>query len=413
MQKNFAYYLDRLEILLLGAIALLIPIYVRFTPPIIAALSILFFVRPRNYIALKQSVKNIGFWAMLIPFLLYLIGITYSEDVATALRNTETTLSLLAFPFIATSYRQNEMHNKERLVKMAFVIGVIIVMSFCTIRGLVYYSKTGNNSHLFYTGLLPSPHHHSYYVLMSLFILVCNLFEIEWRTNKCEVAVEIVLSILMVGFIGLLSSKITILLLIAFAIYIIVRMLFSKKIHKAISIATLICFIALAPVMYSIPMVKFRFDSMITSIKAKISGEENSRIKHESTTIRMKCIGASFDVISENVLFGTGQGDVYAELEKKMKQRVGENYNGTCSSHNQFLRTFASFGIPGIASLLLLFGVMFYRSFKQRNHLMIIWAFACTIFFCVEDMFCIINGIIFFSLFTSLFLIGKDKPSKA
>lgn len=413
MQNKIAYYLDWLEMILLCATALLVPLYVKFTPPLIAALSLLFLVRARNYTALKQSARNIGFWAMLFPFFLYLIGITYSEDIATALKNTETTLSLLAFPLIATSYRQNGIRQKEHLLRMSFVLGVIIVMSICSVRGLMQFAHTGDNSHLFYTGLLPSPHHHSYYVLFALFILVCNLFDLEWKSNKCIVAIEIVSSILMALFIGLLSSKITILLLIAFAIYIIVRMLLSKSIHKAISIATLICFVAIVPALYSIPMVKFRFDSMITSIKAKISGEETRRTKTESTTIRLKCIEASFDVISENILFGTGQGDVYAELEKKMKQRVGDDYDGTCSSHNQFLRTFASFGIPGIASLLLLFAVLFYNAFKQKDHLMILWAFACTIFFCVEDMLCIINGIIFFSLFTSMFLIGKDKSPKA
>lgn len=410
-KRGSAFYLDRLELLLLCTTAFLIPVYVKITPIIIAVLALLFFIRPRNYKALKISAKNIGFWAMLLPFILYIIGLAYSDDISTALKNTESALSLLAFPFIATAFKENEIENKNRYVKMAFVAGVIIIMIFCSIRAIINYKATGDNNYLYYTGLIASPHHHSYYALFAFIMLVLNLFKIDWKNNKLEVAIEITLAALSVAFIGILSSKISLILLAVFVIYILVKMLFSKKIHKAISISALVCIIALGPALYSIPMVKYRFDGMFTSIKAKITGEKNIRTITDSTTLRFKCLESVLELTSQNYLIGTGQGDLAAEMEKQMKKRMGESYSGPSSPHNQFLRSFASFGIAGIASLLLLFGTMLVRSIKQKDKLFIWWTIINIIFFCIEDMFCIINGIIFFSLFTSLFLMEKKSEA--
>ena len=147
---------------------------------------------------------------------------------------------------------------------------------------------------------------------------------------------------------------------------------------------------------------------MIASVKAQHDGEETAYTRNESTTIRIKCMASAVDVISENWLIGTGQGDVYAGMQKKMKQRIGEYYEGTCSPHNQFLRSFASFGIMGLASMLLLFFAMFRKAIKSRRSDLIWWCIITLCFFCIEDMLCIINGIIFFCLFTGIMLIGEN-----
>ena len=124
------YYLDILEIALICSVAFLIPVYVWYAPVVIAILGLLFLIRPRNYVALKDSAKTLGFWAMIFPFVLYLIGITYSEDVRSALHNTETALSLFAFPFIATAFRQNHIEKKLQLVEISLIAGVFTIMIF-------------------------------------------------------------------------------------------------------------------------------------------------------------------------------------------------------------------------------------------------------------------------------------------
>ena len=400
------YYLDIIEIVLICSVAFLIPVYVWYTPIIIAILGLLFLIRPRNYSALKESVKTLGFWAMLLPFFLYLIGLTYSDDIITALHNTETALSLLAFPFIATSFRQNSIKKKLQFVEISLVAGVFVIMTVSIIGAAMNYAETQNWDVFFYTQLLNSPHHHSYYVLFSLIIVTHNI--INSQSGKLLLALRIIVSLILVAFIGLLSSKITVLILIVYALYCIVRLILSKRVPKWLSILVAVLTIASLPAFYSIPMVKYRLDFMLQSLKAQHDKVETAYTRNESTTIRIRCIGSALDVISENWLIGTGQGDVNAEMEKKMKLRLGENYAGTCAPHNQFLRSFASFGIMGIASLLLLFFAMFRKAIKSRNAIMVWWCIITFGFFCIEDMFCIINGIIFFCLFTGIMLLGKN-----
>ncbi len=399
------YYLDMLEIVLLSAIALFIPIHVEFTPPIIAAASLMFLLRPRNYKALRESVNTLGFWAMLIPFMLYLIGLTYSDDLNTALHNTETALSLLAFPFLATSFRRNCIEKKLPLVEISLIAGVFVIMAYSIIKATMNYAETGDINAFFYSQLIASPHHHSYYVLFSLIILTHSI--INSHSNKLLLALKIIASLILVAFIGMLSSKITIFILATYVLYIVVRLLLSKSVPKWLSTAITLVIIASIPAFLSLPMVKYRLDFMMESLQAQHDGEVTPRTRTESTTIRIKCMESAIELISENWLIGTGQGDVYAEMEKKMKLRMGENYEGTCAPHNQFLRSFASFGIMGIASLLLLFFAMFRKAIKLRNSKMIWWCLITLCFFCIEDMLSIINGVIFFCLFTSIMLLGK------
>lgn len=406
--KKSTYYLDMLEIVLLCAVAFLIPVHIEYTSLIIAALGLLFLVRPRNYKSLCESARTLGFWAMIIPFALYLIGLTYSEDLNTALHNTETALSLLAFPFIATAFRQNCIEKKFDLIKISLIAGILVIMTISIINAYGNYAETQNADVFFYTQLLRSPHHHSYYAMFAVILLTESIMRRDWKHRKLLTAIEFILIIINIGFICLLSSKITILILSVYAVYLIIRMLLSERIPKWLSITVTASIIALAPVIMSIPMVKYRIDCMIASVKAQHDHEQTPHTRTESTTIRIRCMASALDVISENWLVGTGQGDVYAEMEKKMKLRMGENYAGTCAPHNQFLRSFASFGIMGIASLLLLFFAMFRKAIKSRNSTMIWWCIITLCFFCIEDMFCIINGIIFFCLFTGIMLLGKN-----
>ena len=405
--NKITYYFDIVELALLCAVAFMIPVYVWSVPIIIAVLSTLFLMRPRNYAALKESAKTLGFWAMIFPFVLYLIGIIYSDDTRNAIQNTETALSLLAFPLIATAFRQNSITRKVSFVKMSLVAGVFAIMIYTLVNATLNYTETHNPDVFFYTQLIGSPHHHSYYVLFSLIILTHSIISNHSKHSRLTIALEVIMSLMLVVFIGLLSSKISILILVIYAIYLIVRLILSKTIPKWLSILIAALTIASAPILYSVPMVKYRLDCMVASIKAQHNGIETAYTRNESTTIRIKCMGAAIDVISENWLIGTGQGDVYAEMEVQMQKRMGEQYKGTCSPHNQFLRSFASFGIMGLASLLLLFFAMFRTAIKSRNATMIWWCIICLSFFCIEDMFCIINGVIFFCLFTGIMLLGN------
>lgn len=405
--NTVTYYLNRIEMFLLCAVAFLIPVHVDSSPIIIAMLVLLFLIKPGNMKALKESVRTTGFWAMIIPFVLYLIGILYSDDTNTALHNTETALSLMVFPLIATSFRQNDITKKTKLIEISLIAGILTIMTISIAKAAISYAEIQNSDVFFYTQLLSSPHHHSYYALFAVIVLtqvlLCN-----WdKLSKWAIAANITLALIVIVFIGMLSSKITILLLGVYVIYLIIKLILSKSVPKWLSVILAIATIAAIPAFFSLPMVKYRIDNMMDSIRAHRNGVETVRTRNESTTIRIKCMSSAMEVISENWLYGTGQGDVYAEMQKQMKKRMGEDYEGTCSPHNQFLRSFASFGIIGIASLIFLFIVMFKKAIKSRNGTIIWWCIITLCFFCIEDMLCIINGIIFFCMFTGIMLLGN------
>ncbi|MCF0206724.1 MAG: O-antigen ligase family protein, partial [Bacteroidales bacterium] len=404
MIKNATYYIDWLEIAVLCYVAFFIPFDVYLTPLPIAVLGIFFFGRKRNYAAVWNNMKKLSFWVLILPFVLYLTGIFLSEDKHLALKNTETALSLFAFPFIATSFSLNNAKYKERLVFGSFVTGIIAIMAIRLAKAFARYFETNNINLLFYSDLIDSPHHHSYYVFFAIVVFAFFVANYKKGDSRLLLAASLVCMALMVVFLGFLAAKVTLLTFALFIFYLVVKVVMSKRIPKFVSVPIAVCAILLLPVLYSTPMVKYRVNNMLESLERNKKGDVDKYLKRESTSIRIAAFMSACDLISENFVFGTGQGDVIACMKEKMQERVGEDYSGTCAPHNQFLRSFASFGILGFLFDVLLFVVMFRLSIRSKDKVFLWWTISTLIFFVTEDMLCIINGIVFFSMFTAFFL---------
>lgn len=393
--------------LLFLIVAFLIPVHVRTTPILIGILLVFFLIKRQNYSYLKSAVKTIHFWVLIIPFALYLMGLTYSQDIDEALRNTETALSLVIFPFLAVSLEQNRIKHKITLIECSFIAGVFTIMLYSLAVALINYIDNHDPQVFFYSGLISSPHHHSYYVLFAFIIIIHKTLKLSWQKSKKQVIIALLLALITLGFLVVLSSKITLLLVVLYIFAVCIKMAITKRIGKLTSAFMLIFFLLSLPAIYQIPEVRHRFDAMIVSLETT---EKNVRAdKEDSTTIRLKSLETTIKVIKENFWYGTGQGDLDATMRNEMKSLMPADYDRTFAPHNQFLRSFASFGICGLLSLLLLFGTMLAKSIRQRNCLFVIWTVISIAFFCIEDMLCIINGIIFFSFFSSIFLLTNNK----
>jgi O-antigen ligase len=120
--------------------------------------------------------------------------------------------------------------------------------------------------------------------------------------------------------------------------------------------------------------------------------------------LRLAIWDASADAIIDHQPFGVGTGDGVDVLMKYYKRANFEfAFYNKYHSHNQYLFTLLCLGIPGLATLLLLFGLSFYASIHQKN-LLYVMLILLMFFFCFTDIPMVRNKtVVFFMFFLHFF----------
>jgi len=148
--------------------------------------------------------------------------------------------------------------------------------------------------------------------------------------------------------------------------------------------------------------------------------EKNSWAPHSSSTIRLELWKGALLLATEKPLFGYGIGSVQDNLNQCYKTQLRTNKDQrffyplkeSHNSHNQYINMYLSGGIIA----LLLFLLMLYYNFRQayinKDDLYLIFILLIGFTLIFENFFSRINGVLFFSLLNSLFLLNKIQQNK-
>ncbi|MBI9055306.1 MAG: O-antigen ligase family protein [Bacteroidales bacterium] len=127
-----------------------------------------------------------------------------------------------------------------------------------------------------------------------------------------------------------------------------------------------------------------------------------------SITQRIEFLKAAKGIVSKNLFFGVGTGDVQDSFNTEyeiVKSKLPENRRHR--AHNQYVTFLLTFGIFGF---MILFFSMIYPIFLRKgfhNYLFIIFLAIALLSFINEDTLETQTGVTFFSYFYSLFLFGS------
>ncbi|HET6244972.1 MAG: O-antigen ligase family protein [Bacteroidetes bacterium] len=415
---------EKTHLFLTGLLAFLIPANPYIVVPVVILLAINWLSNPKLIIqGFKHNIQNIPLLMMVLFFVLYLIGMLYSDNLQFGFETIETKLSFLAFPLIFSPYSNTFKNNMNRYLKF-FIYGCAVNAFACfawaAYRFLkpVYVDLYGVPYDLgasyFYYEQLSVFFHPSYIAMYSVFALAAlfhlvntNALKLNWNWYA--------LIVLLIVFILLLSSKAGWIGLLLFLVYFSRNLLKKKGIKHVVLMFGFLIGLFFTLNIYFTPLFTVRIPqlSVITdALKGRNSENEIVKTSTDGTGSRILVWKAAIEIIKNNFWIGVGTGDAKDKmLEKYKEMEMTTEYEHKLNSHNQYLNTFIALGIFGFSVLILCFIFPFYFSYKNQFILYGAFIIFVAVNFLFESMLERQAGVIFFTFFNSIFIFSLNQSN--
>ena len=330
---------------------------------------------------------------------MYLIGMTYSENLHFGWKDIEAKLSFIVFPilFIIIEIRRIKVDFKK--VFLFFIIGCLISLSLNIYEGLICYYNSSSPSIACFLGSsftynMHVNHISIYYATAILLLFAIEINKILKTTLLIAFGFSIILFMSLGAFIAILFAGIFILFL------------YRKHIKKL----SLVVFIALAAafLLAATSFFELRNDyfNMYKGIDSKKELYFRANRYSESILTRIVVWDVALGKIIQNP-FGVGTGDVKDVLiDEYHTLGLTKMERQKLNPHNQFLQTGVSIGLLGVLALLSMLILTIRRGIRRNNFLLSGFAVLITVNMLFESFLEIQAGIIFSSLF--IFLLDMD-----
>ena len=325
-------------------------------------LVICFFALLTSNIQYKKKLlkSTMELWPFIALFFALVIGVIYSSETKSALRNIESSVYFLIMPVLFSTARPLGKKSVRFILKL-FVLVTIVAAIICLFLNVRYFIINDIDFKNFlnweYTYLNLSRKiglHPTYFAIMILISFFIVLFEFETEEAYEKVLKYFLMSFLFC-FLILLGAKIG---LIVFFILINITLIDYVK-RKGLKAIVLYVFVNLLLVFLALktPVVYWRFRVAIESTVNTLSGKTLSDYR----LIHWRCAA---EKIRESPFWGYGTGDVKVTMNQcyaKLSVEHLYNYN----AHNQLFDSWLMVGLPGLLLTFLCLAVPLYRSYKS------------------------------------------------
>jgi O-antigen ligase len=397
------------------AFAFLLPIYRKVIPYAIALIVITWFFegdflsKVTRVVNSRHRLYTLLFAAI---YVVYAIGLLYTENLGIGFFDMEVKLSLFIFPVIFSSIRSDVLSAANaRRVLWAFIFGSLASMLLCYSVALADYLRTGSMAAFYYSRLsvLIHPSYLAMYVSFSITALLYFLYR-GYITGRVRQWLSVLLIAMFGFFVVMLSSKAGILglafLIALFSAYLIIA---ERKVLKGLLTGAVMAFLFLFLLML-FPASSARFEQTRTALQqADIAADEIANSSGE----RIMIWWYSFEITNEHFLAGVGTGDVKANMLEKYREKEMPNaLRLELNAHNQYLQTMLALGVIGLVVLMLSLVLPALYSIEHRHYLYLAFLFLAGFNFLFESMLETQAGVVFYAFFNAyLFAIKKDPAS--
>jgi len=335
-----------------------LPISQSFKATVFVYILLIFFIRGDVVSHIKNSLQNKVVKAFLYFFLIYVVGLLWTDDISNGLSNIKSIkygLYLIIFYCIVDGRYINKVIS-------AFIIGMLIseVTSYGMLLEIMPWSLDVMGIHFYAAQTIgdPSPFlNHIHYGVALAFVVLLLAQKIVYSNNtiliKVLMSIFVITATMNIFLTGGRTGYVTFALLI-----IIIAMSYLKK----YSILLLVGICIIFTLAYnSSPLFKDKVDQSEKNIVKLFEKEPDF-----TTSIgqRAGLVYYGYQVAIDNLLLGAGTGDSMNEIKKlaPLKYTAIQNHE---HEHNQFLHVFISLGIVGLLIFLNIYYQIF--TFKQKD----------------------------------------------
>lgn len=302
----------------------------------------------------------------LIFFSLHIIGVFYSSNKDSALFDIQIKLPMLILPLIFIFLPKNFLtKDKFWLYALSIIAGLIITIFYCFSFGIV---RAVSNSlpllpEIIYTKLSAS-FHPSYLSLFASTGLVLTykipLNNIFPNFNKSGLIKSIIIVLISI-FLIMLNSRTGFILMVISYLWILIDMFFVRK-RKVLAISTALIVSLSLLLVLNTNILSQRYNNAINNI-----GQTNN-IEPEMSSMSQRnfIYSNSLNLISENIVFGVGTGDVKSTFEN-LYERENIHFHSYLNAHNQYLQTTIALGLIGLLILLSLFFFPMIKMIREKE----------------------------------------------
>jgi O-antigen ligase len=387
---------------LLMGIAFLIPLFPRLVPILIMAFTLLSFTAIIKGFR-RVEVTEVGI-LMIGLYVLFLIGMFFTDNLERGWFNLEVKLSLVAFPISFIGYGYMDKRQYERIL-YTFLLGVLIAAVYCLgqsaykvfFRNAKYFHFLSNR----YSVII----HQSYFAMYLVFATVILTY-MEWpvfRRDKIGRTIATIVGILFLSISTIMTgSKIGFIMWIVVICTITIYLIQELK-YKWLPISMLMVLMSVAGAfIQTTPELKTRILKLIELNEGELARDVTGNI--ESTSARTVVYKSAWNVIKNQPWYGSGTGDYQDALDEEYLTKGDQNlYNRHLNAHNLFLQTWISTGIPGLMLIFSIFVVIFQHSFSTGERVYLAFSAVIALISLTESPFNVQAGVVFFSFFAMVF----------
>jgi len=377
-----------------------------FVPPFIGLFLLSVIISPGfGHIAYKGLTK---IYLLLFScfYLLHVAGLIWTENFQYALSDLEIKASLIIFPILFLF--SPEKYFNSRFVKgitFSFFTGcfISVLISFCFAFNL--YSKTSDICSFYYS--TSSYFMHTSYLSLYIVFALFALYTKKYRPSSLFY-IFYVIALILVFYLNLLSSKAGFITFVISMVFITTEIIIKKE-WKNIVIYVVVPILVFGGSIFFFPVSTSRLQTAVETIN---TSQQELNATGESTADRLLIWKAALELSKNNLIIGTGTGDVKDELIKAYNEK-GLKYPAQykLNAHNQFINSLVTLGLPAMLLLISLLIIPLWYSIRAKNWLY----FAFVTFFAfnimVESMLEVQAGIVFFSLWNCLLWIDMRKSN--
>jgi len=390
-------------------LAFTIPLVKHAIPTILFIICVAWFFDGSLKQKLQNIIKNKSIMVFISLYLLYLIGLLYSDNMQYGIVDVVLKVPMLLMPLLFLSLQPKKESEFFQHILMAFISGSFIGTLISYTHSAILFTSS-HDIFDFYYSTLAWFMHASYFAMHLNFCIISLLWLLITKNNIIIKYrwVAVFLIFYFSVFIVFLNSKLGLLflgLIFLYSIYFFIR---QKKYVLSASL--------LLGVLISVAFIIHNFAGItnrIISAGQTVKNYKNlDKASDDGTVERIMIWKVSGKIISDNLISGVGTGDVKdVLLQNYQKYGIKGAFEKKLNAHNQFLQTFIALGLPGILLFLLMFIYPFYFSWKRRNLLYAFFILLMVINLLVESMFETQAGVIFYTFFNAVLfyeLSGND-----